>query len=129
MMWALEQGSPARAQDSGMRVVWGSCWPGEGAPSFWPWIQILRGFARDGEAAAIVAGTPGAEDLARLVPELFPEPLPPGEQALDADQQRFRLFDGLATVLRKTGDARPLVAVVDDLHWADASSLAFLDFL
>src|SRR5919109_2882684 len=83
----------SHATDSGMRVVWGSCWPGEGAPSFWPWIQVLRAYGRDPDAAAVLARAPGAEDLARLVPDLFPDATHPPEQALDADQQRFRMFD------------------------------------
>jgi tetratricopeptide (TPR) repeat protein len=114
---------------AGMRVLWGSCWPGEGAPSLWPWIQILRAYGRDPDAVALVAGTAPAQDLARLLPEVFPAPAEPADQALDPDQQRFRLFDSLATVLRKAGDARPLLVVLDDLHWADPSTLAFLDFL
>jgi tetratricopeptide (TPR) repeat protein len=114
---------------SGMRTLWGACWPGEGAPSFWPWIQVLRAYARDPDAGALIAGTDAAQDLAVLAPDLFakrPEDL---EQALDPDQQQFRVFDSLAAVLRKAGDARPLLMVIDDLHWADPSSLAFLDFL
>ncbi len=117
------------AAGAGMRTLWGACWSGEGAPSFWPWIQILRSYARDAEAAALIAGSAPAEDLAHLVPELFPAPPGRAEQALDPDQQQFRVFDSLATVLRKAGDARPLLVVVDDLHWADPSSVAFLNFL
>jgi tetratricopeptide (TPR) repeat protein len=119
----------ASATRAGMGTLWGACWPGEGAPSFWPWIQILRGYARDADAFALIAGTPPAEDLAHLVPELFPVRTDRAEQALDPDQQQFRMFDSLATVLRKAGDARPLLVVLDDLHWADPSSLAFLDFV
>ena len=118
------------ATETGMWALRGACWPGEGAPSFWPWIQVLREYARDPDAAALVAGVAPVEDLARLVPELFPSPLSElADQALDPDQQRFRVFDSLATVLRKAGDARPLLVMLDDLHWADPSSLAFLDFL
>jgi tetratricopeptide (TPR) repeat protein len=117
------------ALGSGMRVLWGSCWPGDGGPSFWPWIQVLRAYGRDPEAAAVLAGTAPAGDVARLVPELFPAQAEPADQVLDPDQQRFRMFDSLATVLRKAGDARPLVVVLDDLHWADPSTLAFLNFV
>jgi tetratricopeptide (TPR) repeat protein len=118
-----------QAARSGMRVLWGSCWPGEGGPSFWPWIQVLRAYGRDPDSAAVLSGTSPTDDVARLVPELFPEAAEPVEQALDPDQQRFRMFDSLATVLRKAGDARPLVVVLDDLHWADPSTLAFLGFV
>jgi len=125
----LAQEAAQHATRTGMRALWGSCWPGEGAPAFWPLIQVLRGYGRDPDAAALLAGTAPARDVARLVPDLFPAPPEAAEQALDPDQQRFRLFDSLATVLRKAGDARPLVVVLDDLQWADPSTLAFLDFL
>lgn len=26
----------------GMRAVWGRCWEGDGAPAYWPWIQVIR---------------------------------------------------------------------------------------
>jgi eukaryotic-like serine/threonine-protein kinase len=28
------------AEDRGARVAWGWGWPGEGAPGYWPWIQV-----------------------------------------------------------------------------------------
>src|SRR5204862_410509 len=24
-------------------TVWATCWDGDGAPAFWPWIQVIRG--------------------------------------------------------------------------------------
>jgi tetratricopeptide (TPR) repeat protein len=117
------------AAQTGVRVLRGACWAGDGSPSLWPWIQVLRNYGRDPGAAAVIVGTGPAEDLARLVPEVFSAPSQPTDQALDLDQQQFRVFDSLATVLRKAGDARPLMVMLEDLHWADPSSLAFLDFL
>ena len=32
----------ARAEAEGALVAWGRCHPGESAPPFWPWIQIMR---------------------------------------------------------------------------------------
>jgi predicted ATPase len=37
---ADELSTEARAR--GVRVIWGRCWEGEGAPAYWPWIQIFR---------------------------------------------------------------------------------------
>ena len=37
---AEELAAVARAR--GMRVAWGRCWQGEGAPAFGPWLQVLR---------------------------------------------------------------------------------------
>ncbi len=48
---------------------------------------------------------------------------------LEPDLARFRLFDAVATVLRSQSAIRPLVIVLDDLHWADEPSLLLLQFL
>ena len=30
------------AESRGARVAWGWGWPGEGAPGYWPWVQVMR---------------------------------------------------------------------------------------
>jgi len=42
---------------------------------------------------------------------------------------RFRTYDATATYVRERAAGRPLVLVLDDLHWADLSSLRLLLFL
>jgi hypothetical protein len=32
----------AQATTRGVLVLWGRCWEGEGAPAFWPWVQVVR---------------------------------------------------------------------------------------
>src|SRR5437879_6495825 len=27
-------------------VFWGRCWEGEGAPPYWPWVQVIRAYLR-----------------------------------------------------------------------------------
>ena len=115
----------------GARVVWGTCWEGEGAPAFWPWIQALRAYAGtvDDEELARHLG-PGAGDVLRLLPELASRlddaPTPP---ELEPEQARFRLFDAVASLLCRAAAQRPTVVVLDDLHWADESSLLLLSFV
>ena len=52
----------AAAKD-GALVLWGSAWEDGGAPPYWPWVQVLRSYARQAgpEALADAAGpqTPG----------------------------------------------------------------------
>lgn len=61
-------------------------------------------------------------DVARLLPDIAPEePLPP----LDAITARVRLFEGLARVVEQHA---PVLAV-DDLQWADATTLEWLALL
>jgi AAA ATPase domain len=120
-----------RARSLGASVLWGTCWEGDGAPAFWPWIQALRDHAGRQDPATLRAELgDGAADVARLVPGLadrlgdLPE-----SPALEPDQARFRLFDAVAGLLRRAGEAEPLLLVLDDLHWADRSSLALLRFV
>ena len=48
---------------------------------------------------------------------------------METEQARFRLFDSFAAFLAGASSARPLVIVLDDLHWADEPSLLLLRFV
>ena len=119
------------ASTRGAAWAWGSCWDGGGAPAYWPWVQVGRALARSADRATLRAALgAGAPWIAGLLPELaatLGEPAQPSE--LDSDQARFRLFDALATLLATAAEQQPLVVVLDDLHWADASSLLALEFV
>ncbi len=60
------------------------------------------------------------------VPEAAFEPEPP---LLPPEAARYRLFVAALQVLRSLADPEPLALLLDDLHWADPFTLAFLDFL
>ena len=121
----------ARAAERGATLIWGRCWEGEGAPAFWPWVQVLRVLVRQGDAATLAdrlgAGGPHVAQVVPEVRELLPDL--PAAPALDSEQARFRLYDALSTFLKSAAAATPLVLVLDDLHWADKSSLLLLQFL
>ncbi len=51
---------------------------------------------------------------------------PPG---LEPEAARFRLFDSITTFLKNAAQTQPLMLVLDDLHWADRSSLLLLEFI
>jgi DNA-binding CsgD family transcriptional regulator len=123
----------ARATARGVTVLWGRCWEGEGAPAFWPWVQVVRAYVQ------VQAGDPGelrrelgagAADIAQLVPAVrdhLPDlPVPP---PVEPEAARFRLFDSLTGFLQAAAVRRPLLLILDDLHWADAPSLALLRFV
>jgi DNA-binding CsgD family transcriptional regulator/tetratricopeptide (TPR) repeat protein len=71
----------------------------------------------------------GVSDLAEILPELLSK-LDGLEKSpvLDPEQARFRLFFSIATFLKNASQNKPLVLVLDDLHWADRSSLLLLEF-
>ena len=108
----------AYAKARGAAAVWGTCWEGDGAPGFWPWIQVMRALAADagGSGEAVLAGLTGVSAER-------------GGGLGDESAIRFRTYDLAATYLRSRAAQRPLVVVLDDLHWADVSSLRLLVFL
>ncbi len=115
----------------GARVLWGRCHEGERAPAYWPWTEALREFVRGADPVGLrwQLGARGPE-LARLVPEIAELLGHEPEPAESADEHgRFRLFDAVAAFLADASRSRPLVVVLEDLHWADASSLELLRFV
>ena len=115
------------ATAKGMRVRWGRCWEGGGAPAHWPWIQVIREVVAESDAPSVRSRNLSAE-IARILPELSSEVSEP-EAHVDAEQARFRLFDAVATLLKESAREHPIVIVLDDLHEADTASLQMLQFI
>ena len=73
---------------------------------------------------------PGAADISEIVPNIRDKitdlETPP---ALEPEAARFRLFASVTTFLKNASQTQPLMLVLDDLHWADRSSLMLLGFL
>ncbi len=119
------------AQVRGANVHWGRCHEDDGAPAYWPWMQVIRSYVREADPVALAweMGS-GAADIARVVPEVAErvgEVSGPAEA--DNEAARFRLFDSISSFLTSASASRPLVVVLDDLHWADEPSLLLLQFL
>jgi len=115
----------------GAQVVWGRCYEGEGAPAYWPWVQAIRSYVHDKEPKDLMSQMgPGAADIAQVVSEVG-ERLPglSAPPALEPEQARFRLFDSITTFLKNASGQKPMVLVLDDLHWGDKPSLLLLQFL
>ena len=87
--------------EDGFGFAWVSCPEGDSAPPFWVWDRLLDQL--------------GAGDALRA-------------EAGEADPElaRFLLFDAVATAIRKAAADRPLLLVMDDLHWADPASRRLL---
>ncbi len=119
------------ARVRGARVLTTSCQEADAVPAFWPFAEAIRSYIGgiDPVGLAWQLGERGSE-LARLVPEL-PE-LVPSVQApapLEGDESRFQMFEAVAGFLEGISRSRPLLLVLDDLHWADSSSIELLRFL
>jgi len=115
----------------GVKALWGWCYEREGAPPYWPWIQPMRSYIQEKDSGELRSQMgPGASDIAQIVPELR-QKLPDLEPApiLEPEQARFRLFDSITNFLKNTAQSQPLMLVLEDLHWADNSSLMLWEFV
>ncbi|MFQ6029160.1 MAG: AAA family ATPase [Dehalococcoidia bacterium] len=127
----IAQELSAYAETIGVRVLWGRCYEGEGAPPYWPWVQPIRSYVqqRCPEQLRSEMGS-GAVSIAEIIPEVkgkLPELKP--APVLEPEQARFRMFDSITTFLNNAARSQPLMLVLDDLHWADQSSLMLLEFI
>ena len=75
---------------AGERLAWGRCVDTDGAPPFWPWREVLRGLG---------ATEPTVGDV-------------------ESPQDRFQAVDAVAGAVLTEVARRPLVVVLDDVHWA-----------
>jgi tetratricopeptide (TPR) repeat protein len=115
----------------GFAVLWGRCWESGGAPTYWPWVQVLRAAVRGSDATNLVqAAGRFVGQLGQLVPELAPGPGAWTDLPFETpDQARLVLFDAVHAVLATLAADRPLLVVLDDLHAAEESSLLLLQYL
>lgn len=96
---ALARTAAALAAERDMPTVWGRGIE-DGAPAYWPWRQVLRDI-------------PGGA----------------GFRFEDAGDDRLGQFGSVFDVLRTPAARGGLLVVLDDLHWADRSSIKLLDHL
>jgi class 3 adenylate cyclase/DNA-binding CsgD family transcriptional regulator len=112
-------------------VLWGRCHEESGAPSYWPWVQIIRSALGEAGPELFAELGAAAADIADIVPEI--RDLVPGLEASaplgDPSEARFRMFESIRRLLTGLSRRHPSLIVLDDLHWADAPSLRLLEFL
>jgi predicted ATPase/DNA-binding CsgD family transcriptional regulator len=114
----------ARATRAGLTVLCGGTSEAAGMPAYLPFLEAIGQLIRS-TPAEILRQQVGADAgcLAGLFPELGMRladlPLP---HAIPADQARLRLFQAVAGFLEVVAEDG-LVLVIDDLQWADSSSL------
>jgi ATP/maltotriose-dependent transcriptional regulator MalT len=116
------------ARVEGVRVLTGACIDlGEGGPPFGPMVEVLRALVREEGAVAVrsYAG-PAAGELGRLAPELAS---PEQASALDLVPGAARMFEVLLGLLERLARDRPLLLIIEDLHWADGSTRDLLAYL
>ena len=121
-----------RSRDEGARVAVGECVElGEEELPYAPIVSVLRSLAREGDAVLETLGPGVRAELATLLPELggaWPASTEP-QRGNETPQGQPRLFEALLTLLEHLGREQPFALVLEDIHWADRSTRAFLVFL
>lgn len=116
----------ANARAAGAEVLVGGCAPlGQSPPPLLPFVEALRSTIRaagDERQGALRARLP---ELGRLVPELTREGSPPAPVD-DAGGSQERVFELLLAAFELLSKGRPLLLVLEDLHWSDRSTLQLL---
>ncbi|MEO8541594.1 MAG: AAA family ATPase [bacterium] len=102
---------------SGSPVCVGNCHPGESVMAYRPWLEVLGSITTDGHAEGAHANGFGS-----FLPGLSTE-MDLSDPAEDDDLQRLRLFDRAFALLREVSASRPVLIVLEDVHWADAASI------
>ena len=116
------------ARDRGMLVLYGGG-DDERALPFQPLAEALRAYLYAGVDEIRRSGLDSEiAELARLMPDRRLEPAASMADG-DPDLQRFRLFESVTSVFVHAASAEPLVVVLDDLQWADRSTLQMLTHL
>ncbi len=119
------------ARRLGCQTLVGRCYEEEGTPPLIPYIAVLEQALRLMPAAAFHrAIEPSASELAKLLPELYrlfpnmaaPLELPPSLR------QRF-LFTNFLQFLGRCSGFAPVVVFIDDLQWADESTMQLTQHL
>ena len=146
-----------QARARGFRVLEGRTYESGGMFPYLPFIETLRPTLRSSPAAQLrryvgldgerentetrapehdfavsisLTGAPLVTALARLFPEL-PQILHTTitQEVLSPDQEKFRLFDAVATLLERMATEQPLLLSIDNLQWADSASLELTLYL
>ena len=116
------------ANTRGALVVRGQCLDMKTATlPFAPFVDVLHGLRSSERAVGVVEPeAAGIGELARLVAAV--ERSGPPDARLTSDDQ-LRLFHAIFERFARAARDRLLLLVIEDLHWADASSLDLLRFV
>ncbi|MBP2707466.1 AAA family ATPase [Microbispora sp. RL4-1S] len=121
----VEEAAQAAA---GLHVLWGHCVElgPEGLPLA-PLVEALRMLARSASPQQLDDWLgPARGPLSQLLPSLDPSAVPGAGHGMGQGAQLPELVLGL---IERVSTSRPLLLVIEDLQWADQSTLELLAFL
>ncbi len=122
----------AAAEGKQLTVLTGHCSEHDEAVAYLPFVEILENFIdrkSDRDSLRVALGGEGRE-LVRLLPKLknlLPEL--PAPLDLPPAQARRHLFNCFFDFVARMAAQQMVLIVLEDLHWADDSTLSLLDHL
>ena len=115
-----------RVHAEGALVLYGRCDEEPVAP-YQPFVEAIdRSLEDAGLPLEAMIGPPHRGELARILPQHAGDGGEAPSPAADPELARFRLFEAIRAALRANSEERPMLLVLDDLHWADAPTIALL---
>lgn len=116
----------AETDEPAPAIVQGNCFEPDRTLPYAPLLDLLDGLIAGRSPTEIAALFGPAADLVKLVPAIaraLPD-LPPVQEA-DAEQEKRRLFQAVTQVFAQMAASAPLLAIIEDIHWCDDTSLEF----
>ena len=119
------------AEKNGLAVLVGHC-SEQDAVAYLPFVEILERWVDRWDSPDDLRRAIGEEgpELGRLLPKLrriIPD-LPPAME-LGAEQARRQLFNSFSNFIAQRSQEQPTMLVLEDLHWADDSTMALITHL
>ncbi len=126
--------------DSQALILRGTGHPSENNQPYHPFLDLLREYFDNVSAMPLPIPDVWLGEIGRLIPELcqarrdrplalrLPAAPDPGG-LIEAAQERSRLFEAISQFLLTLAGRQPLVLFIDDVQWADPSTLALLAYL
>ena len=114
----------ADALVEGCQVLVGRCHESDSFLPFGPWVDACRSGQLSSDEEILGGLHPNRRaELTRLLPEASQAGLPA------ASDSALLLFESVTELVQQVAARRPLVLVLEDLHWADEMSLRLLAFV
>ena len=113
------------AQGGGARVLVGEC-AARGELPYAPFAHIAREVLDRPEATPALSAAVRADLLSLAARPGTRQRHPASPGLADPNLERQRLFDSFKTACLELAEATPLLLVIEDVHWADAGTLALL---
>ena len=121
---------------AGRLILRGAAYESEQGLPYQPIVDALRGLLALPDWPALrpspAAASGWLAEAARLLPELLSRDGAAGQAGLPAAgsaAEEARVWEGISQLLQDLAGRRPLLLLLDDLHWADAATIGLVGYL